>query len=79
MDTKEEQFSEGGKSIADLVRQLDKTGTGNQMTPDEVADHVDEEKQGKDTIRFTDPEVYVKELKKAFAELDDDTKGMAEG
>ena len=68
----EEQFSEGGKTIAEIVKTISKSGTSNQMTPQEITDHVDEEKQGGDNIRFTNSDFdEMEDLKRAFAELDD--------
>ena len=68
-----DQFSEGGKSLADLVKELDGSRTSNEMTPEEIASHIDEEQQGKDTIRFNDVDAYVKGLKEEFSKLDDGT------
>lgn len=67
----EEQLSEGGKTIAEIVKVISKSGTGNQMTPQEIADHTDEERQGNDKIKFTNSDFdEMEDLKQAFAELD---------
>ena len=72
-DFNRNQFGEGGKSLADLVKELDGSRTSNEMTPEEIANHIDEEKQGKDTTRFNDVDAYVKGLKEEFSKLDDGT------
>lgn len=78
----QENYSNGGKALADLIGALKDTGTGNEMTPEEIVSHKDVDTHNGEELRYTNDdadksdksveEMVIDDYQKAFASLRND-------